>query len=128
MTNTNEPTQAERAVAWEAGREERARAREQAIIDRLEPLIATTFERLNAQYKCVDCAVDPDRGRALLDGALAKNILTRAVEATLENVGLTDVSSVRDFILWDPLGRGVGFDLAGFAKRLARRPKWLVAI
>jgi hypothetical protein len=124
----SEPTQAERAAAWEAGREERMRARQQAIIDRVSPLLAATFERLNAQYNCVNCAVDPDRGMALLDGALAKDILTRAVEFALADAGVAGVSEVRRFILWEPLDHVVGFYLPGFAKRLAERPEWLVAL
>jgi len=127
MTNANEPTQAERAAAWENGREERARAREQAIIDRVGPLLAATFERLMKQYSGVAIA-DPEPCERLPSNWLTPSILAHAVAGAIRVAGIADVSAVRDFILWEPLGRGVGFDLPGFAKRMAERPEWLVSI
>jgi len=120
MTNANEPTQAERAAAWENGREERARAREQAIIDRVEPLLAATFERLNAQYTLVAIA-DPPSEDASPDYVLTPGILAHAIAGALLDAGVADVSSVRDFIRWEPMGRGVEFDLAGFARWAERK-------
>ena len=122
-----EPTQAERAAAWENGREERARARQQAIVDRVEPVFAATFERLGEQYKCVAVA-DPEPWETIPFVTLTPGILDRAIAGALLDAGVADVSSVRDFILWEPLGHGCRFDLAGFAKRMAKRPDWLVTL
>ena len=74
----NEPTQVERAVAWENGREERAKVREQAFIVRVSLSLAATFERLGEQYKCV--AVDePAPGDAPPDNAFTSDILAQAI-------------------------------------------------
>jgi len=120
VTNANGLTFAEQAAAWEAGREERTRAREQAIIDRLEASLAATFERLNAQYTLVAIA-DPPSEDALPDYVLTPGILAHAIAGALLDAGVADVSAVRDFILWEPMGRGVEFDLAGFARWAGRK-------
>lgn len=123
-----QPTKVERRVAWENGREERDRARKQAIVDRLAPLVGAALDRLSAQYQTTTVVAETDPRKALPPAnVLTFDIMAYAVEGALRSAGVDDVSSVRGFIRWEPLGQGIVFDLVGFAGQLADRPGWVAA-